>query len=756
MDLSGFPARLLVSSAMLLTSVALRADGEANFTDETRPLLSGGSQPSVASIPFLFVTRCIALIQIGLVLAETCALPLLNTSFGISKMTSCLIELLAWIVMLRMCSAWPNQLRLERPFTQLTTRLPLFGFLATSTSLLHLDVVGFKISESALCTIFLAVRTLSSAFSLSLAFLALFQSSSISAEAIEYAESMVKESGGMLPCPEPNQVNFSNAVSVISFGWMNSLMRLGGKRPIEMKDLPELGTESKAENASERFRKNRTRFKYLFTALVVTEAKSFIFQASFAVLAIVSGLSLPYFLYKITGFIERPGSEQEYMGYIYAALFVLCAFVKRLCDTHAWHISRNVGVRIKAMLVNEIYCKSLKIIPGGKSNSAPSASSGVTEDASSGKIVTLMSTDAEQVRDRIPELCDISVMPFQIIAAIVGLLYVIGWSALAGLLVMCLTFIATFYNSKWSVRVYQRLLSAQDDRTSIVNEVLQGIRIVKYFAWEERFLAKIDVARQREMRSLVHLYITDVLGNLIFLAAPLAVSFTTLLVLTKYAGVELNSQMAFTCLSLFNNLRYPLMYLPGMVSNVFKLKVALGRISDFLNQSELEQYPVRPIGQDEGVLGFKNATLAWILSGEGENGGFQLRNLDLSFPTGAVSIISGATGSGKSSLIHGILGEMKLLSGTAFLPARNEVDSFAYVPQTAWLMNASLRENILFGQPMDISRYNSVLQACALLKDLDLLEARDMTEIGEKGINLSGGQKQRISIARALYSSAKT
>ncbi|KAI8621801.1 P-loop containing nucleoside triphosphate hydrolase protein [Chytriomyces sp. MP71] len=487
-----------------------------------------------------------------------------------------------------------------------------------------------------------------------------------------------------------------------------------------------------------------------------------------------------------------------------------------------------MSMRIKAVLVNEIYCKSLRRIPavGGSSAANPAAtpdegskdtaekktdsksSDGKEdEDASVGKIVTLMSTDAETIRDNLPEMYDLVLMPLQCIAAIAGLLNVVGWPALAGLAVMILTLPATYANSLWNIRVYEKLLAAQDARTTVVNEVLQGIRIIKYFAWEQKFLDKIDAAREKEMRTLIESYLNGAVNTFIWLMTPLIVSFVTLVTLTKFAGQEMDAQMAFTCLSLFNNLRVPLMVIPYIISDIFRLRVAFDRLHKFLNQDELEKFSSNTLrnaqesssgtaNNDAPVIGFKVGWFQWHTagttarvviedaadertalladnaarnpSGNESATSFTLRELNISFPVGALTAICGSTGAGKSSLLQALLGEMKRISGDAYLPSNggNAVSdssstdvtllngSVAYVAQTSWLQNATIRANIIFNEEYDPARYDKVIKACALVKDLETLEAGDLTEIGEKGINLSGGQKQRVSLARALYSRA--
>lgn len=140
-----------------------------------------------------------------------------------------------------------------------------------------------------------------------------------------------------------------------------------------------------------------------------------------------------------------------------------------------------------------------------------------------------------------------------------------------------------------------------------------------------------------------------------------------------------------------------------------------------------------------------------------ENGNFSwgdedeptLKNINIEVPKHNLVAIVGTVGSGKSSVIQAFLGEMEKISGTV-----NTVGRMAYVPQQAWIQNATVRDNILFGKPYDRKRYNRVIDACALRTDIEILSAGDLTEIGEKGINLSGGQKQRISLARAVYNDA--
>lgn len=202
--------------------------------------------------------------------------------------------------------------------------------------------------------------------------------------------------------------------------------------------------------------------------------------------------------------------------------------------------------------------------------------------------------------------------------------------------------------------------------------------------------------------------------------------------------------------------------------------VSVDRVQEFLAEEETEKYKqLKPIGEDDPnapAIGFKNAQFTWgsratIGKTEGPSS-FQLLNLNVEFVPGQLNVIAGPTGSGKTSLLMALLGEMTHVKGNVYLPGYHPredlyqdenglTESVAYCAQTAWLVNDTIKNNIIFASKYDEERYKAVLFACSLERDLSILDKGDATEVGEKGISLSGGQKQRISLARALYSNAK-
>jgi ABC-type multidrug transport system fused ATPase/permease subunit len=317
-------------------------------------------------------------------------------------------------------------------------------------------------------------------------------------------------------------------------------------------------------------------------------------------------------------------------------------------------------------------------------------------------------------------------------------------------------------------------MAATDKRIHTTNEVLQNIRIIKFFAWEHRFSNIVNEKRSAELKALRSKYILWAFAVAVWNTVPVVITFFSFLVYTMVEKKPLYPSIAFTAISLFSILRVPLDQLGDMIAHVQESKVSVDRVEEFLNEEETEKYEqLRHDNLDEDgnqMIGFKNATFSWggkEAVGEEISTAFRLMDMNIKFEIGKLNIIAGPTGSGKTSLLMALLGEMTLIKGKVFLPggySREDVrpdpetgltESVAYCAQQAWLVNANIKENILFAAPLDEKRYKNVIVACALERDLEILDAGDETLVGEKGITLSGGQKQRISLARALYSNSK-
>ncbi|KAI4194394.1 MAG: hypothetical protein LQ350_007789 [Teloschistes chrysophthalmus] len=347
-------------------------------------------------------------------------------------------------------------------------------------------------------------------------------------------------------------------------------------------------------------------------------------------------------------------------------------------------------------------------------------------------------------------------------------LYVlIGWvSLLAGLLAWSLTIPINAFVSKWYSGLQSQLMNARDRRIDVMAEALQNIRQIKFAAQEGQWRQRIGEERAQELDVQWKAFVYQAGLYCLLIAGPVLLSTVSLLTYA-YLNHTLSPSIAFTTIAILGNLELTLTRIPQLITQAIDAWVSVRRIEDYLVSPEKSVFT----GRSESIS-FQDVSLAWPSDAQyaEEKKRFVLENVTLSFPHGEMSVVSGPTGSGKSLLLAAIVGEVERLTGTISLPqvpCRDErfdheatpgnwiVGSMtALVAQSPWIEPTSIRENILFGLPMDSGRYQQTISACALTRDFAAFLNGDLTDIGSKGVNLSGGQRCRISLARALYSRA--
>nr|UEO57355.1 ABCC1 [Conogethes punctiferalis] len=437
----------------------------------------------------------------------------------------------------------------------------------------------------------------------------------------------------------------------------------------------------------------------------------------------------PQLLKLLIGFVES--KEQLWKGYLYAVGLLACATVQTMLLAHYFTRMYLVGMRIRTALTSAIYRKSLRM-----SNAA-------RKESTVGEIVNLMSVDAQRFLELTAYLNMIWSAPLQIALALYFLWGILGPSVLAGLAVMIILIPVNGLIANRVKTLQIKQMKYKDERVKLMNEVLNGIKVLKMYAWEPSFEDQILKIRNKEMHVLKQTAYLNSATSFIWSCAPFLVSLMSFGCFVLVNDTEgLDSKRAFVSLSLFNILRFPLSMLPNVISNVVQTSVGIKRLNKFMNCEELDEGAVEHDPKEPNPLVIENGHFSW---GE-QNSEPVLKNISLEVPRGHLVAVVGAVGSGKSSLLSALLGEMNKVSGRI-----NTTGEVAYVPQQAWIQNATLQDNILFGKPLDKQRYNNVINVCALKPDFDVLPGGDQTEIGEKGINLSGGQKQRVSLARAVY-----
>jgi ABC-type multidrug transport system fused ATPase/permease subunit len=394
----------------------------------------------------------------------------------------------------------------------------------------------------------------------------------------------------------------------------------------------------------------------------------------------------------------------------------------------------NIGANIKSALVGMIYAKAFHL------------SSKERSKRTIGELVNHMAIDANIFNDMTFYFYPIFT-PIIVVMCVVLLWQEIGVSNLAGIGVIILFFPLNFFLGRRMMRLQRELMEIRDSRSKLTNEVLQGIRVIKFFVWESKFLKQISEVRKNELAMLKKLSMIRATNMLIWVMMPLLISVASFALYT-FLGNELTPEKAFTSLAIYNVLRQPASWMPRVIAQIVESRVSLKRMQDYLQAEELNDHSITRIKSHdnfaaENVIEVHNASFDWNESD------VIIPNLNLHVKRQELVGIVGPVGAGKSSLLQALLGEMPKRNGRVVV-----VGQTAYCPQQAWMHNCSLRENVTFGLPYEKEKYDRVLSLCELQRDLTSLPAGDLTEIGEKGINLSGGQKQRVSLARALYQDA--
>jgi ABC-type multidrug transport system fused ATPase/permease subunit len=387
--------------------------------------------------------------------------------------------------------------------------------------------------------------------------------------------------------------------------------------------------------------------------------------------------------------------------------------------------------RVRAALVSMIFRKSLAMSAEAKATT------------NEGETANLMSVDASKIADFIPYMHSLLwSLPLQIIIAIALLFTNVGWAALAGIAVMVLLIPLSAKLNSIQQGYQKAVMKIKDERISTMNELLLGIRVVKFYAWEEPISVKISRLRTREKELIVKRNLVAAFQAVLFSCTPVWVIM----------GYPMSPDVVFPTLVTVNLLRLPLMMLPGLMPQWTSAKQSLHRMNAYLSKEELQAGVVSIPPRTDSLFDPSREPPA-IKIREGFFGWTKderealLKNISVTFPAGKLSAVVGKTGSGKSSLILALLGEMHMSKGSV-----SNYGSVAYASQQPWIQNASVRDNILFGKPFDQCRYNTIVEACSLTTDFAIFANGDSTEIGEQGVNMSGGQKQRLNIARALYS----
>ncbi|XP_020512546.2 ATP-binding cassette sub-family C member 12 isoform X1 [Labrus bergylta] len=563
--------------------------------------------------------------------------------------------------------------------------------------------------------------------------------------------------------PNPHPIDNAGFLSFSTFVWMTPMMWAIFRNRLDMNSLNlshfdsadssgerlhRLWKEEVAEVGLEKASLVRVVFRFQRTRLILS-----VFIGILAMLAAFIGPAV--LVYELLNYADNPGDSTVYHGVGLAIGLFISEFMKAFLISLLWAMNLRTAVRIKGAFSSMAYQKviSLRVHSG----------------VSMGEMINVLTNDGYRLFEAVLFGSFVLSSPVLFFVCVIYACFILGYTALTGVCIYIIFIPVQFFLAKLITGFRWKAILLTDSRVRTMNEILNSIKLIKMYAWEESFEKKVADLRKKEKKQLKRVCHIQNLNTSITGIIPTVATVLTFIVHTL-VGFSLNTSDAFTTIAIFNSMRFCLALMPMSVKNLAEAAVSLTRLKKLLLIQNPEPYMSHMKNSDSAIV-MKNASLSWTKldsqtdsspsSANGMNGHKveetsqhektetlpTLRNISFTLPKGNLLGVCGNVGSGKTSLISSILEQMHLLQGSLSTDG-----TFAYVSQQAWIFHGTVRENILMGEPFDQAKYDRTVDVCGLRDDLKILPHGDQTEIGERGLNLSGGQKQRISLARAVYS----
>ncbi|KAJ4754875.1 ABC subfamily C transporter [Rhynchospora pubera] len=530
--------------------------------------------------------------------------------------------------------------------------------------------------------------------------------------------------------------------SSLTFSWVGPLLSLGYRKTLDQEDIPMIDSKDSTNSVLPIFKtkldsqtgaNGRVTAIKLAKALALTCLSEILTTAVYEIIDNLSSFVGPYLIKSFVQYLSGTNRSPK-QGYFLVFAFITAKILECLTMRHCAFQLQQARIRLRAALVGTIYQKGLSL------------SSRSRKSRTVGEMINIMSIDANQVTSFTWYMHDFWLVPIQISLALIILYTNLGIASVFALIATIVIMLVNIPFSRMQEIFQEKIMEAKDVRLKAMSEVLRNMKSLKLQGWEMKFLQKICNLRKTETSWINKFVYTNAGVMAILWGAPTiiaVITFGTCMLI----GIPLSTGKVLSALATFGLLHGPIYSLPGFISTLIQTKVSLDRISSFLCLEDLPNDVVHraPKGSSEVAVEVHNGTFSWDMDNEEPT----LKDLNFRALHGISVAVCGTVGSGKSSLLSCILGEMPKISGEVKV-----CGSTAYVSQSPWIQSGTIEDNILFGKEMERDWYEKVLEACSLIKDLEILQHGDQTVIGERGINLSGGQKQRIQIARALYQDA--
>lgn len=574
-------------------------------------------------------------------------------------------------------------------------------------------------------------------------------------------------------------------LSRVSYNWIAPFIRLGKQRRVEIDDVPDLPADDATTPAARRFqqalddelRTQNASFLRMLRRLYGREVALF---ALWSTANKVIGLASPLLIKLFLDWAEQRPSPNLAMGYTLAFAMALRSLLASVSGTQYSLAWKRFDLRVRAGLIAAIYDRTMRI-----------SASSTQHVGVIGHMTNLISVDVGRLVGMPGTLFDLFLIPIEIVFSLVLLAHEVRYAFVGGMLVLaCMLPIQTVLGGKIQ-SVTKKMLGFRDQRVEKTAESLKAMRTIKLLAWVDVYFDKINGYRQLEMYQLTLRKYLDAFCVFFWASTPVIVQ-TSVFVIVVYTGHDLSAANAFTAVSLLDRLIYPLNYFPWIINGFLEARVSALRLRAYLfpSDDQAEENFIAPallpplmtkereamaaakkkqnnVEADECVCMWSThrgdsdddgdasteATVP-LISGD-ERPRFKLLLGTLRLAPDTVHVVCGSVGSGKSSLLLALLGEMPRESGRL---ARQRPRA-AYAPQNPWLFRGTVRDNVTMLatnslEKFDRELYDKVLRVCALELDLRTRPAYDLTVVSEDGTNFSGGQKLRINLARALYQRA--
>ncbi|QCD83409.1 putative ABC transporter C family member 15 [Vigna unguiculata] len=542
---------------------------------------------------------------------------------------------------------------------------------------------------------------------------------------------------------EHDEEAFTNASvwNKLIFRWLNPIFKTGRVKKLELSHIPPVPCSESAESASSMLEGSLRKQKLGEGSLAKAIADSI--WKSLALNAVLAGVNTgasyigPLLITNFVNFLlGNNGDSSVRYGLVLAFVFFLAKTVESLSQRQWYFGAQRIGIRVRAALMSLIYSHSLTMKCAG---------------ATQGKIINLINVDVERIGDFCWYIHGVWLLPVQVILALIILYINLGYTpsfAAFGVTILVMVCNTPLANRQESL--HSKIMEAKDSRIKMTSETMKNIRILKLHSWETSFLQKLLQLRETERGWLQkYLYTCSAVATL-FWTSPTLVSVVTFgaCMLVK---TELTAATVLSALATFRILQEPIYNLPELISMIIQTKVSLDRIQDFLDEEDQTQFINRHTSKNSSVaIEINPGEYAWETHDQTHKKPTIQITRKLVIKKGQKVAVCGSVGSGKSSLLCCILGEIPLVSGAL----TKVYGTRSYVPQSPWIQSGTVRENILFGKQMNKEFYEDVLDGCALKQDINMWGDGDLNLVEERGINLSGGQKQRVQLARAVYNNS--